>query len=198
MANLIYLKGSSEFGVMVDSAFEYIRRFVEARERAYLFENIKVMVEKDIEDDPILQRYGLKGLKKGDSIEVPRWVAEILEEEGIVRGLEEGFEVEMFRVLNREKLQGPHQISSVRPDLYLRLRRYLLSLKRRGSGDAHNRFRVYAQDLIKLRLNKVIMLAASSAPIDQAIPNMTPEEIALYKEIHKVIESWKRLMIGDE
>ncbi len=183
---------------MAGSAFEYIERFVRARERAYLFENIKVTVEKEVGDDPILQRYGLKGLKKGDSVEVPRWIAEILEEEGIVRGLEEGFEVEMFRVLNREKLQGPHQISSVRPDLYLRLRRYLLSLKRRGPGDAHNRFRVYAQDLIRLRLNKIIALAASSAPVDQAIPNMTPEEIALYKEVHRVVESWKKLMMGDD
>jgi len=183
---------------MADSALEYIERFVKARERAYLFENIKVTVEKDLEDDPILQRYGLKGLKRGDSVEMPRWIAEILEDEGIVRGLEEGFEVEMFRVLNREKLQGPHQISSVRPDLYLRLRRYLLSLKRRGPSDAHNRFRIYAQDLVRLRLNKVITLATSSAPVDQAIPNMTPEEIALYKEIHRVVESWKRLMLGDE
>lgn len=182
---------------MAYSAFEYIERFVRARERAYLFENIKVTVEKDLEDDPILQRYGIKGLKKGESVEIPRWIAEILEEEGVVKGLEEGFEVEMFRVLNREKLQGPHQISSVRPDLYLRLRRYLLSLKRRGSGDAHNRFRIYAQDLVKLRLNKVIMLAMSSAPVDQAIPNMTPEEIVLYKEIHKMVESWKKLMTCD-
>ena len=198
MANLIYLEGAQEFGVMADSAFEYIERFFRARERAYLFENIKVTIRKEIEDDPILQRYGLKGLRKGDSIEVPRWIAEILEEEGIVKGLEEGFEVEMFRVLNREKLQGPHQISSARPDLYLRLRRYLISLKRRSLGEAHNRFRVYAQDLVKLRLNKVITLATSSAPVDQAIPNMTPEEIALYKEIHKVVESWERLMMGDE
>ncbi len=154
---------------MVGSAFEYIERFVKARERAYLFENVKVNIEKDVKDDPVLQRHGLKNLRKGDTIEIPRWIAEILEEEGIIKGLEEGFEVEMFRVLNREKLQGSHQISSVRPDLYLRLRRYMLSLKRRGLNDAFNRFRIYAQDLVRLRLNKVMAFAASSAPVDLSL-----------------------------
>lgn len=184
---------------MVYSTFESnIKRFIKARERSYLFEIVKVIVEKDMEDDPILQMYGLRDLRKGESVEIPRWVAEILEEEGIVKGLEEGFEVEMFRALNREKLQGPHQISPVRSDFYLRLMRYLISLKRRGSSEAYNRFRIYAEDLVKLRLNKVVTFATSSAPVDQAIQNMTPEEIILYKEIHKIVELWRKLMTGDE
>ena len=182
---------------MLDKDLSHIDKLVKVREIIFLLNNIKVAVEKDIEDNPILKEHGINKARRGETIEVPRWIAEELEEEGLVKLLEEGFEVELFRVLNREKLQGMYQLSPVKADFYLKLRRYLINLRKRKK-EAFDRFRIYAQDFIKIRLSKVLSLAISSTNIEQATSNMTPEEIALYKEVKEIADLWKKTMMGEE
>ena len=182
---------------MQEKALEYLKRIIKAREETFLFNSVKVEMLSDL-DDGILNRYGLKNVKKGDTIEVPLWVAETLENLGLGKSTEEGFEIELFRILNREKLQGQYQLSPIKSDFYLKLRRYLINLSKNSSREAFNKMRIYAQDLITLRLNKIISLAVSTSNIGQTSSSMTPEELVLYREVRELVTLWKRMMLGEE
>jgi hypothetical protein len=182
---------------MQEKALEYLKRIIKAREETFLFSPVKVEVLSDL-DDGILNKYGLKNVKKGDTIEVPLWVAETLEDLGLGKSVEEGFELELFRILNREKLQGQYKLSPIKSDFYLKLRRYLIKLGKNASNEAFNKIHIYAQDLITLRLNKIISLAISASNIDQISSSMTPEELVLYREVRELVTLWKRTMLGEE
>ena len=48
----------------------------------------------------------LQKMKEGETVELPRWVAEELAELSVVEIQEEAFEVEIFKALTREKMLG--------------------------------------------------------------------------------------------
>lgn len=179
-----------------DSLDQFVT-FVKNREASFLMAPVKVTAKADI-PEARLSTYALEERSEGQVFEVPRWVAEVLEENNLVQVGEEGVETELFRALQREKLQGSTQLSQIHKDIFLKLRRHLLMLRKRGAGDSrYDKVKVNAQDLITIRLVKMVTLAGyTSQPEPSTF--LSPEELLLYRQIKELINQWRKLVLGEE
>ncbi len=158
---------------------------------------VKVTARSDIPEAK-LSTYTLQEVNQGEVAEVPRWVAEVLQEDNLVDMGEEGVEAELFRALQREKLQGTTQPSPLHKDVYIRLRRYLLMLRKRNPRDAHyDKVKMSAQDLMTTRLRKIVALAGTTSPAEPSA-FLSPEELLLYREIKQLVSEWRSLVLGEE
>jgi DNA replication factor GINS len=178
-------------------SLQQFRTFVKNREASFLMSPVKVTARTDI-PEANLSTFTLKEVAEGDVVEVPRWVAEVLEENNLVNLGEEGVEAELFRALQREKLQGPTQPSQLSKDIYLKLRRYLMILRRKNPQDPHyQKIKVSTQDLITTRLVKMVTMAGYTSQPEPTIL-LSPEELLLYREIRELVSEWRSLVLGEE
>jgi DNA replication factor GINS len=176
---------------------QQFRTFVKNREASFLMSPVKVTARTDIPEAK-LSTFTLQEVSEGDVVEVPRWVAEVLEENNLVNLGEEGVEAELFRALQREKLQGPTQPSQLSKDIYLKLRRYLMILRRKNPHDPHyEKVKVSTQDLITTRLVKMVTMAGYTSQPEPTIL-LSPEELLLYREIRELVSEWRSLVLGEE
>src|SRR5579863_5133450 len=88
----------------------------------------------------------LERMRSGETVELPRWVAEELMELNIAEIQEEAFEVEIFKALTREKMLGAQQLSALQPNFYLKMRRRLNAVK---SGAETGKYRRDDYDKLK-------------------------------------------------
>jgi DNA replication factor GINS len=166
------------------------------REASFLMSPVKVTARTDIPEAK-LSTFELPEVGEGEVVEVPRWVAEVLEENNLVNLGEEGVEPELFRALQREKLQGPTQPSQLSKDLYLKLRRHLMILRKRNPHDPHyEKVKVSTQDLVTTRMVKMVIMAGYTSQPDPA-NLLSPEELLLYSEIRDLISEWRSLVLGE-
>jgi archaellum biogenesis protein FlaJ (TadC family) len=172
---------------------DFIDKYIQIKERLYLLNASKSTVVNDI-DNITLRHFGLNPAAKGEIIETARWLNQYLESKGMVKELGDGLEVELYKALNREKIAGPYQMSLLKSDFYQRLRTYL----RKGDADGEfQKAKVYARDLITLRLNKLTALAVSTSENEKVLTMLTPEESMVFEQIRKIVKSWKRTLLGE-
>ena len=128
----------------------------------------------------------LEPMNEGDTIELPRWVAEVLLDMGVSEIQEENFSSEVFKAVTREKIAGNDQLSTLRPDFYLKVRRQLSFVSESPYQKPSNlpeleKTRTLVYDLVALRLRKILSLAVSlSTPIDIR-DKLTPEEYQIFR-----------------
>ena len=94
------------------------------REFAYLLSGTRLRVKQKFSRIDIGSIH-LDPMNEGDSLDLPRWVAEVLVDMNICESQEESFSSEVFKAVTREKIAGSDQLSTLRPDFYLKIRRHL-------------------------------------------------------------------------
>ena len=55
----------------------------------------------------------------------------------------------------------------------------------------YEKSRHLTQDVVNLRLKKIVSLASAPAQTEQILKNFTSEERFLYEQLHKIICEWK-------
>lgn len=143
----------------------------------------------------------LEKMKEGESLELPRWVAEELAELNVADVQEEAFEVEIFKALTREKMLGAQQLSVLQPNFYLKMRRRLAAVKAGSEKgkyrrEDYERLRATCYDLIGRRLSKLLSVS-SSANLQTIGEKITPEEKVFFTASRSRSEEWKRSLLGD-
>jgi len=142
----------------------------------------------------------LEPLNEGDTIDLPRWVAEVLVDMGVSESQEENFASEVFKAVTREKIAGSDQLSTLRPDFYLKVRRQLAltvdSSNHRSVNIAElEKTRTLVYDLVALRLRKILSIATSlSAPTDVR-EKLTPEEYQIFDSVYSLLQSWRSIVM---
>jgi DNA replication factor GINS len=140
-------------------------------------------------------------LQRGTKVKLPFVVVKELEGKGSVKLDEEkllDFTSVRKQTWMEEKTDG---LSSLDENFYLRLKLYLYMLKRRvSSGDEAaqsllEKMRIAFLDLLRLRLTKIVKLAASHPGISKEVmSSMTKEEQILYVSLCKSISEWTQSM----
>ncbi|MCL4343766.1 MAG: DNA replication complex GINS family protein [Nitrososphaerota archaeon] len=153
---------------------------------------IKVQVTSDI-DGFIFREFGINEPKQGDIIDVESWLGTLMVKAGHARIMSEEFENEVLNSLNREKLIGQYQLSSIKPDFYVKFKA-LLSYKEKTEAD---KIRMYAMDLVTLRMNKIVQLALQGVQYEKLSSTLTPEESIFFQEIRETVEYWKLRMLSE-
>ncbi len=178
-----------------------IREILESRERDFLLGKSRVTLKSSLENIDAGD-YKIESLKQGESVELPRWVAEELVHMNLAEAAEEPFETEIVRALSKEKMMGPLQLSGLQADFYVKMRRrlaYLASSAKEGKvrREDYERLRATSYDLIGMRLSKLLSLSGTSTTAAVLGEKLTPEERTFFSVSQSLSREWKGAILGD-
>lgn len=169
------------------------------REFAYLLSSTRLKVKQKIPKIDIGSVH-LEAMNEGDAVDLPRWIAEVFIGLDLCESQEESFASEVFKAVTREKIAGNDQLSTLRPDFYLKIRRHLAF-----SGNPNNmkpssipeleRARTLIYDLIALRLRKILSIATSLSPPPDTREKLTPEEYQIFDTVYTLLQSWRSIAL---
>lgn len=186
---------------MTDGAKE-IRRLFESAETEFLLSKTRVTMNSPLEN---IEAGDVKlgVLKQGETVELPRWVAEELTQLNLAEMTEAPFETELFKALGREKMLGPFQLSGLAPEFYMTMRRRLAYLRAAaGEGrvrkEDYEKIRASSYDLVGVRLGKLLSLSSSSTSLTTFAEKLTPEERAFFSLAQSFSKEWKNAVLRDE
>lgn len=171
------------------------------REFAYLLSSVRLRAKQKMPKTDIGSIH-LEPMNEGDAVDLPRWIAEILIDLDFCESEEESFASEVFKAVTREKIAGPDQLSTLRPDFYLKIRRHLAfandSSKRNGSNPETEKTRTLIYDLMALRLRKILGIAASLSPPTDLRGKLTPEEYQIFESVYSLLRSWRTMTMDSK
>lgn len=169
------------------------------REFAYLLSSARLRVKQKIPKIDIGSVH-LEPMSEGDAVDLPRWIAEVLIRLGFCESQEESFSSEVFKAVTREKIAGPEQLSTLRPDFYLKIRRHLAfandSTAKPSAIPEIEKTRTLIYDLIALRLRKILSLANSLSPPIDIKEKLTPEEYQIFDSVYTLLQSWRTMTMN--
>jgi len=135
-------------------------------------------------------------MNEGDVIDLPRWVAEVLVNLDICESQEESFSSEVFKAVTREKIAGAEQLSTLRADFYLKIRRQLsVGTLKPAILPELEKTRTLIYDLIALRIRKILSIATSLSPPTDIREKLTPEEYQIFDAVYTLLQSWRAMMM---
>jgi hypothetical protein len=179
-----------------------IKELFDQRERDFLLSSVKVTMSSQLENIEVGD-FRIGTLSDGESVEMPRWVAEELAELKLCEVEEEAFEGEILKALTREKMLGSPQLSALQPDFYLRMRRRMRMVRQgvesgRYRREDYERLKSSCYDLIGRRLSKLLMLSGSSSSGLEAISDkLTQEEKSFFFSAQSLSKEWKEALLGE-
>lgn len=184
---------------MSDEQFA-LRQMLERREREYLMGAARAKMRSSIENLDVGD-YHVERLAEGESVDLPRWVADELVAQGMAEATEPPFENEVFNALSKEKMMGPLQLSALQADFYVRMRRRLGALGDRvaegkSRKEDYERLRAVCYDLVGIRLSKLLSLSSSSTPASSLADRLTPEEASFFAISQSLSKEWKAGLLG--
>jgi DNA replication factor GINS len=169
-----------------------IRRKIETIQSAhhieYLMEDVRVTYKRE-------SKVSMEGImidaREGDISSVPRWLAKVLVEEGIVEIQDNNTSAYVSRALNRERISKPHDLSGLEPDFYIRVHDYLGGLKEREKES----ITVSLLSFVASRLEKIAKLAAASPLSPELEAKLSVEEKELYLMINEYSSEFKQMVL---
>jgi len=173
---------------------------LEQREREFLMGKSRVTMRSSMENID-LGDFKIDGLKEGESVELPRWVAEELVQMNLAEAPEEPFETEILKALSREKMMGPLQLSNLQQDFYMRMRRrlsYLAEAAKEGRvrKEDLDKLKATSYDLVGMRLSKLLSLSSTSTTAAALGEKLTPEERAFFSISQSFSKEWRVALLG--
>ena len=175
-------------------------QILERREREYLLGTTRAKMRSSVENLDVGDFHAEK-LTEGDSVELPRWVADELVAQGMAEVSETPFENEVFSALSKEKMMGPLQLSSLPPNFYVRMRRRLAVLSAGGADEKAGReeldkLRAVCYDLVGIRLSKLLSLSSTSTPASSLSEKLNPEEASFFALSQSLSKEWRAGILG--
>ena len=156
----------------------------------YGLEEVKVEFKHDLKMD--VSGVKIEG-KESEIMNIPRWVAEILESENHVILHEQDMLTELKQAKVKENVQGEESLSSLDKHFYIKMNSYMKKL----SKDDADKVESMLNELIRIRQGKIVRLADSSKLTADLISKLSVEEQVYYNEIHKASLAFKKQVIGD-
>ncbi len=177
-----------------------LRQMLERREREFLMASTRAKMRSSVENLDVGD-FHIEKLSEGESVELPRWVADELVGQGMAETGESPFENEIFNALSKEKMMGPLQLSGLTPDFYVKMRRKLMSLgasvsEGKSRKEDYDRLRAVCYDLVGIRLSKLLSLSSSSATASTLGDKLTAEEAAFFALSQSLSREWKAGLLG--
>ena len=118
-------------------------------------EDVKVEFKHELKMD--VSGVKIEG-KESEIMNIPRWVAEILESEKHIILHEQDMVTELKQAKVKEDVQGEESISTLDKHFYIRMNSYMKKL----SKDDSDKVESMLNELIRIRQGKIVRLADSS------------------------------------
>ena len=131
--------------------------------------------------------------KQGEMLNIPRWVATILESEKHLTIQETDMIVELKQATVKENVQGEFELATLEPHFYVRLLSYMKKLPK----DDFDKVESMLNSLVRKRQGKIIHLADSSKLTADLSKKLTIEEKLFYEKIYDTSTDFKKQILGD-
>jgi hypothetical protein len=165
-----------------------------------LLEPVKVTVKESLPEIRV-GSLNIDAATQGQSVEIPRWAAEILIEEDLAEANNDDLAHELFKFLNREKIHDPSLITSGRGDFYAKARRKITAMYRKTDPAARNEYdRLYHMfyDLVGLRAGKILRFVSATSASQELRERLAPEEAELFEYMRLIMSDWRSTLMGDD
>jgi len=131
--------------------------------------------------------------KQGEMLNIPRWVATVLESEKHLTIQETDMIVELKQATVKENVQGEFELATLEPHFYVRLLSYMKKLPK----DDFDKVESMLNSLVRKRQGKIIHLADSSKLTVDLSKKLTIEERSFYEKIYNTSTDFKKQILGD-
>jgi len=132
--------------------------------------------------------------KQGEILNIPRWVANVLESEKHISIEDTDMVVELKQATVKENVQGEFELATLDPHFYVKL----LSFMKKLSRDDFDKVESMLNSLVRKRQGKIIHLADSSQLTADLSQKLTLEERAFYEKIYNTSLDFKKQILGDK
>jgi len=132
--------------------------------------------------------------KHGEILNVPRWIAEVLESGKHVQIQDVDMIVELKQAIVKENVQGEFDLATLEPHFYIKLTSYLKKLPPQD----YDKVESMLNSLIRKRQGKIIHLADSSKLTAMLSQKLTMEEKSFYQKIYNTSTDFKKQILGDK
>ena len=156
----------------------------------FVLEEVKVEFKHELKMD--VSGVKIEG-KESEIMNIPRWVAEILESENHVILHEQDMLTELKQAKVKENVQGEESLSSLDKHFYIKMNSYMKKL----SKDDSDKVESMLNELVRIRQGKIVRLADSSKLTSDLMSKLSVEEEVYYNEIHKASLEFKKQVLGD-
>ncbi|MEM2214362.1 MAG: hypothetical protein QXD66_02785 [Candidatus Nezhaarchaeales archaeon] len=169
----------------------------------YDVEKVRVKVIKKVPEIKVGDEV-LGPLDQNQEVEVERWIARVLKEEGYVDIIDErSVDLSLISKIAWKEVRTD-QLVPLEPTFYVKARKYLkiLNEKAKVNPEALNEKRaveVKLTDVVNCRVQKIVSLALTGTqPPREVLDRLTPEEKVLFNEVRRLISRWRQAIRGEE
>ena len=155
----------------------------------YMTEDVKVRFKKDVKLNILSVSVDAK---ENDTQTVPRWLADLFQENKLAEIQGRDMSNDLASALSKERIAGSEQISSLKPDFYIRLNDFIKNEKATG----RDKLNILMQDLVRMRLGKIVHFARSAPLTPELEQKLTYEEKVFFHMIHKASQDFKQCVLG--
>ena len=132
--------------------------------------------------------------KKGEILNIPRWVANILESEKHVEIKDSETLVELKQAVMKEELHGDFDLITLEPHFYIKIKSYM----KRLSEKDYVKVESLLNKLLRTRKTKIIRLADSSKLTAEISQKLSVEEHEFYNQVHETSIKFSKKIVGDK
>ncbi len=159
--------------------------------------DVKVEFKKDLKLD--ILDISVEG-KQGEILNIPRWVAEVLESEKHVEIQDVDMLVELKQAVEKEKMLGQFDLSTLQvqqqadPHFYIKMKSYMKRLPEKD----YDKVESMLNTLLRTRQTKIIRLADSSKITAEISQKLSIEELEFYNNLHDNSSRFSKSIIGNK
>jgi len=158
--------------------------------------DVKVEFKKDLKLET--SEVSIDG-KQGEILNIPRWVAEVLESEKHVEIQDVDMLVELKQAVEKEKMLGQFDLSTLQvqhqsdPHFYIKMKSYMKGLPEKD----YDKVESMLNTLLRTRQTKIIRLADASKLTAELSQKLSIEEREFYNNLHDNSSKFSKTIIGN-
>ena len=159
--------------------------------------NVKVEFKKNTTLD--VSGISVQG-KIGEILNIPRWVAGVLESEKYVEIQDVDMLIELKQALEKEKMLGHFDLSTLQvqqqsdPHFYIKMKSYMKGLPEKD----YDKVQSMLNTLLRTRQTKIIRLADTSKLTAEISEKLSVEEREFYNNLHDNSSRFSKSIIGNK
>ena len=157
----------------------------------YGLEDVKVEFKHDLKMD--VSGVQIEG-KENEIMNIPRWVADILESKKHVIVHEQDMIKELKQAKVKEDVADENTLATLDKHFYIKLNAYMKKLP----NDDFDKVQSMLNQLIRIRQGKIVRLADSSKLTSNLSSKLSVEEEVYYNQIHNASLAFKEQILGEK
>ncbi len=153
-------------------------------------EDVKVTFNHDVKIK--VSDINIEG-KQGEILNIPRWVAQVLEKNNHVQIQDTDMVVELKQAIVKESVQGEFELATLDLHFYIKLKSFMKGLEQADFDKVESML----NSLVRKRKGKIIHLADSLKLTANLADKLTVEEREYYNNLSNISRNFTKQILGD-